>query len=171
MKEIKDAGFDGIILNLPVDMDKEQMRSLVYYAVDSGLKVIFGGTAHLANRKREGGFVLEQDGLDTYLTIAEAGITHMVVPTNNPQVVQALGEAVQKASGVHPIFYAAVSPPKSENGEVQPFAYQGWHTVVGEKVYNQEKGRSIRDAACEAVRHINGSSASPTPSPHTSPAA
>jgi len=141
MKNIKEAGFDAVIL-FP-QSGPETERAWIYHALDKGLKVIVGGRmTHPAYTVSEGGFITDEGALDMYRIAARAGINNFVVPGNKPDVIKQVRDVVE-AEGIIPVFYAPGFIAQGGNiSDAAKVAGDRFHGIVGRGIYQASDKRA-----------------------------
>ena len=151
MKNIKEAGFDAVILFPQAGPETE--RAWIYHALDKGLKVIVGGRmTHPAYTVSEGGFITDEGALDMYRIAARAGINNFVVPGNKPDVIKQVKDVVE-AEGVSPVFYAPGFIAQGGSiSDAAKVAGERFHGIVGRGIY---QALDIKAAAIEHASQIS----------------
>lgn len=147
---VKTAGLDAIIL-FPQSGPKT-LTAWVSEALQKGLRVIVGGyMTHSQYLASEGGYITDDAKYRIYLDAAKLGITHFVVPGNNPNFISEIRSKLQ-AAGVDPIFYApGFIAQGGQISDAAKVAGSRWHAIVGRALYG---AKDIREAAVSLTTSI-----------------
>lgn len=135
METLANSGIDAVIL-FPFTGPVTQ-SSWTQAAIESGLDVIVG--AHMTHQ----GFLATDNGYITtdateriYASAALAGVTHFVVPGNQPDVIRRVRDVVSEEQD-DPVFYAPGFIAQGGSvSEAASAAGTRWHAIVGRAIFD-----------------------------------
>ena len=141
MRTLRDAGIDAVIL-FPFAGPVTQ-SSWTQAAFENGLEVIVG--AHMTHRgflATDNGYIPTHSIDRIYESAAAAGVTHFVVPGNQPDVIRRVRAVVSEEQD-DPVFYAPGFI--AQGGQVSDAATAAgsrWHAIVGRAIYEAADSRA-----------------------------
>ena len=148
MKDLKESGFDAVIL-FP-QSGPETERAWIYHALDNELNVIVGGRmTHPAYAVSEGGFITDEGALDMYRIAARAGVSNFVVPGNKPEVIKQVREVVEPLVGSADYYAPGFIAQGGKIEAAAKVAGDKFHGIVGRGIYQ------AKDMHAAAVEHTS----------------
>jgi orotidine-5'-phosphate decarboxylase len=162
MKEVKDSGFDAIII-FPESGSATQLE-WIHSAFEQDLEVLCGGEmTHPKFKVSEGGYIDDNALVRMYLLSAKAGVNDFVVPGNRTERIKIYKFEIEKAiPGIKPAYHSpGLVTQDGKINEVTKLFSERWYGIVGRGVYGDVKtlGRyftekEMRDAAFEHVSQL-----------------